>query len=521
MSIFSEFRQTLLVYGLVVTAFGATVVDAAMDPRFELDKQALEGSSSSAKPARKIEKRTIRTRANDSVKGAGSQGTVYVVKQGDHLFKILMRDFDLTNNEAEAFIEEVRRENDINDITRLRIGQKIIIPPVHRRAEITHRLAKPAKSGHESSAPYENYPVAAAAQTLRLETPSVPVKTSQEAVAAVKDVWGKMIPSKGQSLKPLKLQSSVFSLTLDPQRYPVFASMDGGTVLLDQDAAIPPLVKSLIEEKDPTIRIVSESPVNAKRFMSAMLEAGGFYSVENNFSMEFGTDPKLLVHSDFKVEKTAESLIKQDLVLLNSGNNPLPSSLGDFLKKEGFSVYEPFASLNPAVYRTPSRQLLQITSKAQTEILDAILNSLEVSYQSDRNVDAFAAENNGISLSVKAERFFERDGQRFVITSFDGDPVTYTLFRILETKGYRVVILEAKDDFRKISEKLLSRLRIKGDYAQHKLWPDDNLNYSLQMSGFSLEGSGVPGGSLFLTNLQLDRIIRDLLKENGYTVHVK
>ena len=119
------------------------------------------------------------------------------------------------------------------------------------------------------------------------------------------------------------------------------------------------------------------------------------------------------------------------------------------------------------------------------------------------------------------ERFFERGGQRFVVTSFDGDPVTYTLFRILETKGYRVVILEAKDDFRKITEKILSRLRIQAAYAQHKLLSDDATNYSLQMSGFNLEGAGIPDGSLFLTNLPLDRIDRDLLMENGYNVHVK
>ena len=56
----------------------------------------------------------------------------------------------------------------------------------------------------------------------------------------------------------------------------------------------------------------------------------------------------------------------------------------------------------------------------------------------------------------KAERYFERGGQRYVVTSFDGDPVNYTLFRILETKGYNVVILEAQDDFRKISEKLIA-----------------------------------------------------------------
>ncbi|OGR29945.1 MAG: hypothetical protein A2X79_06535 [Desulfuromonadaceae bacterium GWB2_53_15] len=515
------FRRTLVICSAIVTAFYAVVVHAAMDPRFELDVHTLDGPKPSLKSSPKNEKRAVRTRTNKPKEGSGSRGDIYVVKQGDHLFRILMRDYGLTNDEAEALVEEIRRENNIYDIRRLKIGQKIVIPSVPRKAAGVSRFAKPVKDTADSADNADNYPVAAAGQALRLESPVVTTKSYQEPATSVKEVWGKLIPSKGELQKPLTLKSPSFSLTLDPQRYPVFSTMDGGTILLDQDATIPPLVKSLIEEKDPAIRIVSESPANGRRFLSAMLGAAGFYSVEENFSMEFGTDPKLVVRSDFKVEKAPDSLIKQDVVLMNSGKTSLPQSLGDFLKKEGFTVYEPFASLKPFIIQTPSRQIHQITAKGQPEILDAILKALAVSYQADRNVDVFAADNNGISLSVKAERFFERDGQRFVVSRFDGDPVTYTLFRILETKGYRVVILEAKDDFRKISEKILSRLRIQGSYAQQKLWPDDTSNYSLQMSGFNLENAGIPGGALFLTNLPLDRIVRDLLNENGYNINVR
>lgn len=520
MSFSIGFKRILATVSAIVAAFCTVAVHAAMDPRFELDTQALDGPKPTLKSTPKSEKRTTRTRARKSIDGGSSNGTIYTVRPGDHLFKILMRDYGLSNDEAEAFLEEIRRENNIFDIKRLKIGQKIVIPPVHRKTDGRIKFAKPVKDSSEPAVPVDNYPVAAG-QSFRLESPSVPARSSQESATAVKEIWEKMIPSHGELQKPLTLQSSSFSLTLDPQRYPVFATMDGGRILLDQNATIPPLVKSLIEEKDHTIRIVSESPVNGKNFLSAMLGSAGFYSVEENFSMEFGIDPKLVVRSDFKVEKTPESLIKQDVVLLNSGKTSIPLPLNDFLKKEGFTVYEPFASLKPFIINTPSRQIHQISAKGQPEILDAILKSLAVSYQNDRHVDVFAADNNGINLSVKAERFFERDGQRFVITSFDGDPVNYTLFRILETKGYRVVILEAKDDFRKISEKVLSRLHIQGGYAQHKLWPDDTSNYSLQMSGFNLEGTGIPGGSLFLTNLKLDPIVRDLLTENGYSVNVK
>jgi hypothetical protein len=273
-------------------------------------------------------------------------------------------------------------------------------------------------------------------------------------------------------------------------------------------------------ERDPSVRVVSESPANGRRFLSAMLNAAGFYSVEENFAVEFGVDPRLRVQSDFKVEKTAESLIKQDLALINSGKDALPQSLKSFLKKEGFSTFEPFAS--PKIAEGgPLRPVFQITARNRIEIVDAILTALSVSYHSDQHLDVFAKDNNGISLTVKAQRYFERNGQRCVVTGFDGDPITYTLFRILETKGFKVVILDGQDDFRKVSEKILTSLRMPAQYSQHTMWPDNGSNYSLHMSGFRLAGADVPGGSLFLTDLQLDRIVRDLLTENGFDVLVK
>jgi hypothetical protein len=304
-------------------------------------------------------------------------------------------------------------------------------------------------------------------------------------------------------------------------RYPIYATIDNGKILVDQNVSIPPLVKALISEKDPSVRIVSESPVNGKLFLAAMLGSAGFYSVEENFNMDFGIDPKLTVHSDFKIEKTPDCLINQDVILMNSGRVSLPQTLGGFLKKEGFTVYEPFASLQPVVPVT-TRQMYQITTTKPSDIIDSLLASISVTPDKGKGLDVFASDNNGISLSVKPERFFEFGGQRFVVTSFDGDPVTYTLFRILETKGYQVIILDKQDDFQKISEKLLSRMHIQSSYAMHSLGNNKGASYSLQMSGYNLAGvAGMPATGLFWTNLELDSVIRDLLTENGYIITTK
>ncbi len=480
---------------------------SAMDPRFELDPQALGGSVTSVKPRKVKVKHSPRIHVKSS-SVASAKGSVYIVKPADNIFKILMRDYGLSNNEAESFIEEIKRENNIYDIRRLKIGQKIIIPPVRRSSDGSLKLLQPVRDDSGSTAAPE--------QAFKLESPLQGL-SEQKAVSMLHNVWNQVVPSKKDQLRPLSFQTSTFSLTLDPERYPTFARMDGGRIVLDQDGSIPPLVKSLIENKDTSVRIVTEVPSGTKRFMASMLEAAAFYSVEENFSMEFGVDPKLTINADFKVEKTAESLIKQDVVLVNSRRTLLPPSLGEFLKKEGFSLYEPFASLKPFAQRD-SRTIHYVSAKSTPEMIDSILAAFAISPERDRPVDVFAADNNGISLSVKAERYFERDGQKYVVTSFDGDPINYTLFRILETKGYKVVVSEPQDDFRKTAEKLISRMKLKGTFAQHELLQDRLAGYSLQMSGFKLDDPLFPGGGIFLTDRPMDRIIRELLTENGISV---
>lgn len=485
---------------------------AAMDPRFELDSETLSGLKSAAKPRQVVKKRYSRSQTG-KVSSAPANGGVYTVKSGDHLFKILMRDYGLSSNEAESFVEEIRRENNIYDIKRLKIGQKIVIPPVRRTPDGKLRLLQTSRVGTAQNSGSGAVPE----QSFKLESP-LPALTEQEAVTRTQQVWGRIVPTTKELQKPLSLQAKTFSLTLDPERYPAFARMDGGRIIIDQNGSIPPLVKSLIEDKDSSVRIVSVAPTDTRRFMASLLESAGFYSVEDNFSMEFGVDPKLTVQADFKVEKTAESLIKQDVVLVNSGFIPLPPSLGEFLKKEGFSLYEPFSLVKPSQPRE-SRTIHYVSAIKQPEMVDSILSAFTVVSERDRSVEVFEAENIGISLSVKAERYFERGGQRYVVSSFDGDPISYTLFRLLETRGYNVVIIEAQDDFRRISEKIISRMKIKGDFAQHNLLQTGSAGYSLRMSGFKIDDAALPGGGIFLTDRYMDHIIKDLFTENGFSIN--
>lgn len=453
--------QISVTFVTIISFLGLLTVSdlsAAMDPRFELDPQEISGLKSTTKPQQAGSKRvsaTPKTVSTPAKSGASS---------------------------------------------------------AKRKSYGTSAPRQIRRGGNSRTYVSGNAPE----QSFKLESP-LPALAGQEVIDRTQKLWKMMVPTKKEQQAPLSFRTPAFSLSLDPVRYPAFARMDGGRIILDQDGTIPLLVKSLIEDKDSSVKIVSEAPDGSKKFVSSLLEAAGFYSVEENFSLEFGTDPKVTVRADFKVEKNADSLINQDVVIINTNHASFPPSLGTFLKKEGFSLYEPFTTLKSLVpYQ--SRAIHAVSAKKHPEIVDSILSAFSVLPEKNRQVNVFAASDNGISLSVKAERYFVRNGQRFVVTTFDGDPVNYTLFRILEATGFKVIILGADDDFRKVSEKMLTRMRINGSYAQHSLLQEDASGYSLQMSGFKLFDAQLPGGDLFLTDRSMNRIVTDLLKESGFAI---
>lgn len=333
----------------------------------------------------------------------------------------------------------------------------------------------------------------------------------------VRVFWDVVNPPKGDALQSLAFKSDSFELAVDPARYPLLKAADGGKLLLDTDGTLPPLVRTLIQERDPSVRIVSASTADGRRFLGALLSAGGFYSVEEQPVMTFGADPLLKLRTDFKVERTVESVMRNEVMLISAARQGLPPRLASYIKTQGFKLLEPFAERVAAP--VPLRhQVVRVTPHNQVQTVDQLLETLAVPVERNRSVQLFSVAESGIALSVAAERYFERAGKRYVVASFTGDPVTYTLFRLLETKGYRVVILESKDTFQSIATKLLARMELPSSYASHLLVSDPGGRYSLEMSGFLLENSSSGGGAVMLTDRPLEQNVRDLLYDHGYQV---
>lgn len=376
--------------------------------------------------------------------------------------------------------------------------------------EVTHRLKRRAVRLHTPS-PGSVLPLAQG------ETLADAGTEEAEPPREFKGAWDQLVPPNGLPPAQVALRTPCFSLTLDPQRFLLYRTFDGAQILLDAKNSIPAPVKALIEKKDPSVRIVTDASGDDRRIWSAMLASGGFYSVEENFDIEFGGDPKLTVHSDFKIERSKDSVLNQNVVLLNQGRMEVVPALRQYLERVGFQVVEASVLSRTASLKSPLGIKI-ISATRQPEVMDAVLNALSLSPTGrDRNVEISGVGTSGISFSFKADRSLRYQGENFVITYGSGDPAgCVALFRILESNGYHVILLNREDGFQKTAEKILSGLKIRAKYGRHDLIPDEKSPVSLQMTGFWLEDPVRAGRNLFISNVPVEPAIGTVLTQLGY-----
>lgn len=154
-------------------------------------------------------------------------------------------------------------------------------------------------------------------------------------------------------------------------------------------------------------------------------------------------------------------------------------------------------------------------------LVDELFMALSTPYDKNRNLLLDDGILSGVRLSVMADRYSENNNQKVVVSFFEEDPVQYTLLRLLDLKGYRVVMLKPEDDFRIISEKLLSALGLPAHYGMQALWAQDETPFNVRLSGFMVEGSGQDGVRKFLTNVPVAPLIGELARYKGFNVIMK
>lgn len=462
----------------------------ALDPRFEIDTKTLRPKSAQPSPA----KPGSGTEAKPPSSGAKRVPAARDAKKA-------VDDLSGSRGAAKASTRagHARSPKTIAPRTKARVGSH------GKERRVSSRTAAQARGA-----------IPTGFHTLQM---TASPRTDHEAIRLTKNAWSRIMADEGARQAPLRVEGGNFSLSLDPERYPLLPAADGGKILIDAEGALPLYVKEILRDKEPGVRIVTEKPANVKRFFSALLAAARFYSVEEDFAVHLGTDPKVTVTSDFKIEKNQESLLNNDVFLVNvsEARAGLPTSLVSHLEKEGFHVVE--LSTDSQAGTPASRHVLySITSETQQGVVDAILSAFSFTSVRDRDIELDDGSQSGVSLSVRADRSIETPRGRVLLSFSDANPVQYTLFKLLQLKGYQVVTIQPADDFRKVTEKVLSALKISASFGMHHLGSPRETPVDIQLSGFAVREPDGNSGNTFLTNVSVNSLVRELAGFKGYSV---
>ncbi|GAM11286.1 hypothetical protein OR1_03597 [Geobacter sp. OR-1] len=203
-----------------ISAAGAAAPGAQFEIDLkELDKLKTAPKQEPARPRKEAAARAAekRTEAPRPLKG----NVTYTVKPGDNLFKILMRDFGMSNREAELRIPELVRINGLSGSTRLTVGSKLVIPAERQAREHHHRQPR----HEETRAPKTETPAAEAAPAEPAPPVAAPVpqepSSTVPAHVAVKSITGAApYQALDQLLAALSLQwerDKVIEGTIAPQ----------------------------------------------------------------------------------------------------------------------------------------------------------------------------------------------------------------------------------------------------------------------------------------------------------------
>ncbi|MCK7514629.1 MAG: hypothetical protein MZV70_68635 [Desulfobacterales bacterium] len=181
-------------------------------------------------------------------------------------------------------------------------------------------------------------------------------------------------------------------------------------------------------------------------------------------------------------------------------------------------MLEPFAAAASPVSGNLRHRLVQTSGVPQNQAVDLLLQTMGLTAQRNSGLDLFNAAETGIALNVPVDILFERNGQKYVVSRFSSDPVSYTLMRLLETRGYRVITLENKDNTNTVISKLLGKMGEASAYTQQRLASDSTGRYHVEISGILLENATPNGGALMFTDRRVEPALRAILADHGFIV---
>ncbi|GFO62484.1 LysM peptidoglycan-binding domain-containing protein [Geomonas paludis] len=329
----------------------------------------------------------------------------YTIKPGDHIFKILVGHFGMSNEAAERLVPEIVELNDIKNIKTLEVGRTLLIPaaPLHGAG------AKPAKK--EKPRPHSEGP----------STKAKAAETPKEAKPAPAQAPRAPEPAAETPRAPEPAAPAVTAPKAAPApapKAPVPAAPQPAPVPATKPAPAPQ--PPAATKAEPVTKAAEPVPTPA---------------------------PKA---APVPAPKPA----------------PVPVPAPPHQPAPAPAPKAAAAPAAPAVPQAPT-WVCPVGRHDAASVVDSVLNAISATWS--RNKIIQSAAGAATPFSIRVDRYFEYKGNRYIVSIGENDPYNYTLIRILETAGYRVLMLTGKEDFKTVAERLFKLVGVAPDFGPHAL----------------------------------------------------
>jgi hypothetical protein len=538
-------------------------------------------------PSRLVPGQEILVPSAEPGEGAEDGRTVeYLVRKGDSLSRIYVAR-GAPGKGLKEFLEAVKKINpSVDNVDRIYAGRTLRLPTEAYFGEPLEQVARAERPGPPQAEAPAAPPAAAvpsASPPAEAETPAAPLSGAAASAAApaaqaaakpqaellapktpapdrsfletgkkepegepvvppasspyrglLSDIFnalGEKWIEKGTMFLPLPSGEELVLLLPD---FPLVKFQGGEAALIDFRGGLPPRIRDAIQANWKYIRVVSlEGARGAAGMIDRILRVSGYHSVKEGISrpLVIGDTVSVELPARWVIQRTEESLLSGDLVLLKETPEKPPAALASVLRYAGRVGVRilPFADAPKAMEgflvgvdeEEKDRGVpvgLVIPAAGGVPAVDFSLTYLGIPPMEGERIRIGGAGGT-YQLVLQPERVFKASGKTHVV---DTGKMSGAIRTILKDSGYSVFTVGKGESGRSIFERIVKAAggRVE-NLKEHLVAGGKDAGYAVRISGslLSLPGdAAVPGRKVFLVRGKAHSATRALLRDLGVEI---
>lgn len=436
-----------------------------------------------------------------------SATSTYVIKSGDTLYRIVVRELKETAD-VKGSMNLIKSMNpQIKDINRIYAGDALKLP------------AKDyiAVAGRKTFPDDEDKLIEKSMDRQETEEAKEKISMPPEArLAVIKQVLSQMnasVTSTGNYYLPIPKTGQI---TIDCAKMPVIEFDNGTTMFLDLENRAPDNLKKIISDNWTNFILVKVDPkddviVVLRKIFGSLKN---YTMIRQNKPLTIGSGLTAEFFVDWLISRTdgmQSPPLSQGLRILYDDGPLFPKSLKNYARRNGLIITEISAANGivgkpEEIYSLPP--MITYPTNSAKDFAYALLTNCGVNAEKDVDVKIFDTARDGINLSIKTDIVAKQGDVTYVIYSRE---LSAQFVEALTQAGNKLIYIRDGENPKKIMETVLSNLNIAFVPGYFSFSGPD-----MKQAPFTLGFNGTKiktDKDIFLIDFNIDQEMRGLLQE--------